>query len=149
PYSNFRSHWLASKYGLDSMNKPRSPDTIGPAGAYDIIYMFAYGVIAVGDEPLTGPNMVKYGLRKMVPGMGIMKYTIGPTHIQDPFPMLATGQPIDIEGTSGRLDFDKDTMMMHGEARSDIQIWCLPKGSAGTVADAAIYSGHYYDHLTD
>jgi branched-chain amino acid transport system substrate-binding protein len=141
PYATFRTEWFSSTY---SMGGTVSPDTMGPAGAYDIIYMLAYSTIAVGNNPLTGPNLVKYGLRNMVPGANIPKITIGRSHISDPFALLGQGKPIDIEGTSGQLDFD-----VHGEAKSDIQVWCVPKGTAGNIADAAIYSDLYYDYALD
>lgn len=144
PYSNFRFAWNGSAYAKDDMGNPRSPDTIGPAGAYDIFYMFAYSAVAVGSNPLTGPNMVKQGLRKMVPGMNVPKVTIGPLSITATFAKLTAGTAIDIEGSSGPLDFDQ-----FGEARSDIQVWCVPKGAAPTIAAPAIYSGRYYDSATD
>ncbi|MFT3774668.1 MAG: ABC transporter substrate-binding protein [Minicystis sp.] len=113
PYNTFRTAWYASSY---AMGGTRSPDTIGTAGAYDITYLLAYSAVAVGSNELTGPNMVKYGLRKMVPGMNVPQVTIGPGSIVNTFPKLAAGMAIDIEGTSGPLDFDK-----FGEAPSDIQ----------------------------
>ncbi|APR84860.1 Branched-chain amino acid ABC transporter, amino acid-binding protein [Minicystis rosea] len=137
PYNTFRTQWFASSYAKGGT---RSPDTIGTSGAYDITYLLAYSAVAVGANPLTGPNLVKAGLRKMVPGTNVPQVTIGPSSIVNTFPKLAAGQPIDIEGTSGPLDFDT-----FGEAPSDIQIWCVPKGS-GTVADPSIYSGRYYDY---
>lgn len=140
PYNAFRLAWNGSPYATDSMGNPRSPDTLGPAGAYDITYMFAYSAVAVGQNPLTGPNLVQYGLRKMLPGSNVPKVTIGPQAITSTFPKLTAGTPIDIEGTSGPLDFDA-----HGEALSDIQIWCVPPGTAPAVASPSIYSGRYYD----
>lgn len=144
PYNNFRLAWNASPYAQDSMGNPRSPDTLGPAGAYDITYMFAFSAVAVGQNPLTGPNMVKYGLRKMVPGMNLTKVTFEQKGIIGTFPKLTAGTAIDVEGASGPLDFDQ-----FGEARSDIQIWCVPPGSGGATASPAIYSGRYYDSGTD
>jgi branched-chain amino acid transport system substrate-binding protein len=138
PYKAFRSAWLASSY---SANGTISPDTLGPAGAYDITYMLAYSAVAVGKNDLTGPNLVKYGLRKMVPGMNVQKFTIGPVALAqgDIFTKLQSGQAIDIEGTSGPLDFDK-----YGEAASDIQIWCVPPGAMPPVAKSPLNSGRYY-----
>lgn len=143
PYADFTTAWNASKYAMDG-----SPDTLGTAGAYDITYMLAYSAVAVGTDPMTGANLVKFGLRNMEPTMATphpQQVHIGPLTIMDTFPFLQKRTRIDIEGTSGHLDFD-----VAGEAISDIQIWCLPKltamsGSTGMVADPAINSGLYYD----
>jgi hypothetical protein len=51
---------------------------------------------------------------------------------------------IDIAGASGPLNFDPAT----GEAKSDIQIWCLPKSASG-AASPSVYSGLVYDALTE
>jgi branched-chain amino acid transport system substrate-binding protein len=135
PYNNFLIHFNGSAYSSDG-----SADTIGPAGAYDIFYMLAYSAVMVGNNPLTGENIVKYGLRKMVPGQNIPKVQIDPSTISTTFPMLAGGNGIDIQGTSGPLDFDAK-----GDVKADIQIWCVPKGTGSNVGDPAISSGLYYD----
>jgi branched-chain amino acid transport system substrate-binding protein len=142
PYAAFRSEFTGKYPSL-------SPDTLGPAGAYDIVYLFAYSAIAVAanQQPLTGPNMVKYGLRRMVPGAGIMQFTIGPSHTSDPFGLLLQGKPIDIQGASGPLDFDQ-----YGQSGGDVQIWCVPPMGGPTTSTnppgASIYSGVYYDGQT-
>jgi hypothetical protein len=50
------------------------------------------------------------------------------------------GTSPDVFGAAGPLDFNLAT----GEAPSDIQIWCMPRGSDGT-AQSAIGSGLYLD----
>lgn len=139
PYANFRTEWMASAY---SQGGTLSPDTLGPAGAYDIVFMFAYSAVAVGNQPLTGANMVKYGLRHMLPGQGVTaQATVGPQDISSTFTLLLGGVSFDIKGASGTLDFDQ-----YGEAASDVQIWCVPKGTP--VAGAGTNSGLYYDSAT-
>lgn len=141
PYGTFLLSWSSSKYASSDATQ------LGVAGAYDIAYMLAYSAVAVGSNPLTGANLVKYGLRKMVPGNNIEKVIVGPGNgvIQDTFTSLLAGKAIDIEGTSGPLNFNQ-----FGEAASDVQIWCVPKGTGGKIAGSAITSGLYLDSsLTD
>jgi Periplasmic binding protein len=137
PYNNFLIHFGGSPYSSDG-----SADTIGPAGAYDIFYLLAYATVMLGNKPLTGPNLVKYGLRKMVPVMGqsLPKVQIDPTTISGLYPMLGTGSAFDIQGASGPLDFNDK-----GDVKADIQIWCVPPGKGGTAGDPAKSSGLYYD----
>ncbi|MFO0761195.1 MAG: ABC transporter substrate-binding protein [Byssovorax sp.] len=142
PYATFLNTWDSSAY---SMGGTVSADTLGPAGAYDIIYMFAYAAVANGQDPITGANLVKNGLRHMEPveGMNIPKVTVGRMQINDAFAKLQAGSAIDIEGTSGPLDFDK-----YGEAPSDIQVWCVPKGTGAKVTGTAFNSGRFYSAST-
>jgi hypothetical protein len=137
PYNNFLLHYNGSPYSSDG-----TADTIGPSGAYDILYMLAYSTVMVGSNPLTGSNLVKLGLRKMVAStMGnVPLVQIDPSTIAATLPMLAGDTPINIQGTSGPLDFDDK-----GDVKADIQIWCVPKGTAPAVGGAAIPSGRFYD----
>ncbi len=136
PYGTFLLNWSSSNYSKGDATQ------LGVAGAYDITYMLAYSAVALGTNPLTGANLAKLGLRKMVPGTNITKVVVGPGSgaIQDTFTSLLAGKSIDIEGTSGPLNFNE-----FGEAPSDVQIWCVPPGTGGKVASAAITSGLYLD----
>jgi len=58
---------------------------------------------------------------------------VGADKINTAFMPLQTGSNIDFNGASGPLDFDVTT----GEAPSEIQIWCIPKNSAGDAAGKA------------
>ncbi|MEO7329182.1 MAG: ABC transporter substrate-binding protein [Minicystis sp.] len=140
PYASFLAQWSASPYSTGEANQ------LGTAGAYDILYMLAYSAVAVGAKPLTGTNMVKYGLRKMVPAMGATKVQIGPGNgaINDTFTKLTSGKLIDIEGTSGPLDFDE-----FGEAPSDIQIWCMATAPAPKLVGDPLNSGLHLDSKTN
>jgi branched-chain amino acid transport system substrate-binding protein len=131
PYSTFLATWDAS---------PHIPavDTLGPAGAYDITYLFAYSAVAVGQDPPTGANLAKKGLRKMTPPPAMPVVTVGRPGINDAFQKLQAGVAFNFEGASGPLDFDE-----FGEAQSDIQIWCVPPG-AGKPASPSISSGRFY-----
>ena len=141
PYATFLAQWNTSTY---SMGGTVSADTLGPAGAYDITYMFAYSAVMVGQSAPTAPNLVKLGLRRMVPGPNIPKVIVSRANISDTFSKLQAGLAIDIEGTSGPLDFDVGSDKKYGEAASDIQIWCVPKGAAPKAAGPAFNSGRYY-----
>lgn len=112
---------------------------------YDILYLLAYRRAAVDPTccELTGTSLVKYGLRKMVPGPNIPKVEIGSQGIYDATAKLSSGTAIDIAGASGPLNFDQ-----YGEAQSDIQIWCVPPGAAPNAAGPVINSGRYFDSGT-
>jgi len=47
---------------------------------------------------------------------------------------------VDFRGASGELDFDWNT----GDAKSDIQIWCLPRSDDGK-AGGAVHSGLFLE----
>jgi branched-chain amino acid transport system substrate-binding protein len=80
--------------------------------------MIAYGIAANGSNPITGVNIAK-GLTKLVGGTE--KIDVGPARLGAGVAALSGGGSVDLNGTSGPLDFDPST----GEARSDIAVWCL------------------------
>jgi ABC-type branched-subunit amino acid transport system substrate-binding protein len=143
PYATFRVSWFASEYNVSG-----SPDNLGVAGAYDIMYMLAYSAVAVKSDPMTGANLVKYGLNSMAPIMGHSappEVIVGPTASTSTFTKMTARAQINFQGASGPLDFDIKT----GEALSDIQLWCVPPNHAGgPFALPAINSGVYYDSTT-
>jgi branched-chain amino acid transport system substrate-binding protein len=137
PYGTFLSAFSASSYAVDG-----SADTLGPAGAYDSLYLLAYSTVMVGTNPLTGANLVKYGLSKMQKTSGLPTVQIGRSNIASAFPKLGTGSPINVTGASGPLPFDAK-----GDINSaDIQIWCVPPSTAPStdVGGAATHSGVYF-----
>lgn len=141
PYGTFLTEFSASGYSSDG-----SADTIGPAGAYDILYLLAYSTVMVDKNPLTGPNLVKYGLSQMQKTAGLPQIQIGRSNILTTFPQLTTSMPINVTGVSGPLPFDGK-----GDIQTaDIQIWCVPPASPPDtdVSGAAIDSGLYFDSAT-
>ena len=110
------------------------------AAAYDAAYVLAYGVVAIGATPLTGPNLVE-GLKKLVPPGP--RIDVGAGGMNDAFAALLAGKNIDFNGASGPLDFDVTT----GEAESDIQIWCVDVDKTGK-ANAFKNSGEFYNATT-
>ena len=98
---------------------PENPTLVfGMAGAYDATYMIAYGIAANGSKPITGIEIAK-NLAKLAGGTE--KIDVGPARLSAGFAALTSGGAVDLNGTSGPLDFDPAT----GEARSDIAVWCL------------------------
>lgn len=115
-----------------------SPATFGAAGAYDIVYLLAFGMASAGTQPLTGTNIARGLLRTVPPGTSIR---VGPGALNTGFGIMtnASGGNMDFQGASGPLDFDLGT----GEAESDILIWCMRANSQG-VAVRQLESGLLY-----
>ena len=122
PFNGFLTEFSSSAYKGDG-----SADTLGPAGAYDILYLLAYSTVMLGNKPLTGPNLVKYGLSlmKKPPPAISTKIQINRDNILSTFSQLGTGMPIDITGVSGPLPFTGKGDI----TTADIQIWCVPPGT--------------------
>ncbi len=115
-----------------------SAQTFGAAGAYDIMYLFAYSAVAAQAKDLTGPQLAS-GFSRMVGGS--TKIKVGKAAINQAFQILSTdGAAMDFDGASGPLDFDLKT----GEAVSDIQIWCLPKPDMQGMVGSGAPSGVSY-----
>lgn len=106
--------------------------------AYDAGYLLAYASIAAGTK-LTGAT-ISMGMKHMVPPGPLVD--VGPNQLGTAFTALQAGSNIDFNGASGPLDFDVTT----GEAKADIDIWCI--GVDGTGAPAFQSSGQYYDATT-
>ena len=125
-------------------NDGTSPATFGAAGGYDIVYMLAYSAASltaqgVPNPAVTGPDLAS-GMANLVPqGATTMMFPVGGNNINPAFMQLINGGRIDYVGASGPLNFD----LTHGEAPSDIQIWCLSTNTDPTQAE--VNSALYYD----
>lgn len=146
-FTSFINSYKA-KFGADP-----DPNVFGTGGAYDIVYMLAFSAVSQGSKPLTGQNLAAGMATLIPPASGTVPMIsagnsadIGTAFgaLQDAASQMKTGSVIDFTGASGPLNFD----LKHGEAPSDIQIWCMPVGS-GQPAGAAKQSGYYYDAQTD
>ncbi|MCC6528471.1 MAG: ABC transporter substrate-binding protein [Polyangiaceae bacterium] len=129
------------KYSLRFPSDGTSPDVFGGAGAYDATYLLAYAAVSLGATPVTGATLAA-ALRAGRLGSTTTTadpLSVGQTGINAAYQKLVAGQSIDFAGASGPLDFDLAT----GEARSDIQIWCMPQDAGGN-AQGGIGSGIYY-----
>jgi hypothetical protein len=128
---------------------PAYAGTFGAAGGYDIVYLLAYSAVGTTSVtgkpgvPITADNLIK-GFSRLVPATGATPISAGPgTNIQTAFGVLTqpTGN-IDYTGASGPLDFNIMAGKT-GEATSDIQVWCVSKGTA--AGPTTQNSGLYYD----
>jgi branched-chain amino acid transport system substrate-binding protein len=133
PNARFVAHY-SEVYGEDVMR------TFSPNSSYDAFYVLAYSTYALGQEAVTGPALARTVGRLLPPGRSI---DVGPNGIFDAVNALATGGHIDLNGATGRLDFDVDT----GEAPVDLAILCV-KQEADSVA-ASVESGLVYDATAD
>jgi branched-chain amino acid transport system substrate-binding protein len=129
-FDNFAAAYVNAFPGVGA------PTTFGAAGAYDTIYLLAYGGIAANGAPFTGEQLAR-GLAKTA-DVEATVIVAGPTAYGDASNELQNGKGINYEGASGPLDFDVQT----GEAPSDIQVWCVDAAETGP------FSGRYYDAKT-
>ncbi len=93
--------------------------SFGAAGSYDAAYLLALSAVSLGAGELTGKALAQGFSRLVPPGERIQ---VGASRINRAVTDLSAGQNIDFDGASGPLDFD----LQHGEALSDISIWCVP-----------------------
>jgi hypothetical protein len=115
--------------------------TATPNGSYDAFYLLAYAVVALGDEPVTGPSLSRAIRRLMPPGKEV---DVGPLDILNGFGALRAGANVDLGGTIGRLDFDLAT----GEAPVDMAVLCVGVDRTG-LATEGIESGLAFDAEAD
>jgi branched-chain amino acid transport system substrate-binding protein len=131
-FVTFRGHFI------DESHDDASPDVFGTAGMYDITYLLAYSIVALGSQPITGANLngaLQVDFTAASPTVNVSK------DITSTFTRMQKMQPFNFEGASGSLQFDPTT----GEAPSDIQIWCLPDD----VNTAGSNSGLFYSADAD
>jgi len=130
---------LFNAFNIQYLGKYQSNATVfGMAGAYDSLYLLAYGIVSLGSQPVTGTNLSN-AMAKMVGGSST---NVGAAGIKTAFQVLQSGNAIDINGASGPLNFD----LTKHEAISDITVWCISKDGNGNPIYAA--SGRFYDSTT-
>ncbi len=107
---------------------------------YDAMYLLAYGMLAVGDKPITGIALAD-ALKKMSKGTPV---DAGPTsgNINKAFDAIQSSGEIDYNGASGPLNFDPKT----GEAKADIDIWCIGRNAQNMPV--FLSSGAHFDANT-
>lgn len=133
-FQAFASHYEAQT------NRPDDLIAFGVAGAYDSAYLLAYAMVAHAEQVPTGAGLVQ-GLGLLVPDPKAPVVHVGPGSINFGFDSLDKSGRIDLEGASGKLDFDLET----GEAESEILLWCVnTSGSVPSVPD----TGETYDPAT-
>jgi branched-chain amino acid transport system substrate-binding protein len=116
-YPAFQSDFL-SHYGID----PGSTSFI--AHTYDAVYVVAlgcaYAVGSSGTSELTGSRIAE-GLKHLSSGTSV---ALGPTDFTAGRNAVQGGGTVDVQGASGKLDFDPAT----GEAPGAIELWQVDGG---------------------
>ncbi len=111
--------------------------TLNPSSTYDGVYALAYAVFATRARPVTGPDLARGLARLAGPGKRI---ETGPTALFEGIAALGRGEPVDLEGASGRLDFDAAT----GELTDDFSLLCPGVDAlgrpAGDVESGVVYA---------
>ncbi len=107
-----------------------------PNSAYDAWYLIAYATYAIGLGPVSGPALAESVARLVPPGESI---DVGTTGIFKAFENLGRGQNVDLNGSTGGLDFDLKT----GSAWVDLAILCADAAGhegveSGLVFDAKV-----------
>jgi branched-chain amino acid transport system substrate-binding protein len=130
---------LFNAFNIQYLGKYGTNATVfGMAGAYDSLYLLAYGIVSLGTKPITG-QALSDAMAKMVGGQAT---NVGAAGIKAAFQVLQSGNAIDINGASGPLDFD----LTKHEAISDITVWCISKDGSGNPIFAPF--GRFYDSAT-
>jgi serine/threonine-protein kinase len=111
--------------------------TFSPNSSYDAFYVLAYATLAVGGERVTGTSLARAIGRLLPPGRPI---DVGPSGIFEALNALSSGERIDLNGATGRLDFS----LYSGEAPVDLAILCV-KSEANGSAPELVESGLTYD----
>ncbi|WP_394829050.1 ABC transporter substrate-binding protein [Pendulispora albinea] len=118
-----------------------SPEATGAVNAYDAFYTLMYAIVALGDKPMTGPNIAG-GFSRLIASAPALPS--GPAAIHEAFRLLTEGSSFNYEGASGPLDFDMTT----GEPHSDIQLWCVREDNNGKITDPITIPAAYFSTTT-
>jgi serine/threonine protein kinase/ABC-type branched-subunit amino acid transport system substrate-binding protein len=98
--------------------------TLAPNSTYDAFYVIAYAVAATADRVTAGDQLAHAVSRLVPPGTVV---DVGPSGIFTALTVLRRGENVDLNGTTGRLDFDLAT----GDAPADLAIVCADVGESG------------------
>jgi serine/threonine-protein kinase len=119
----------------DKITRAQAPNT-----SYDAFYLLAYAAYARGaNEPVTGESLAASFARLIPPGTPI---DATPASILDGATRIRRGESIDLQGATGKLDFDVET----GEALSDVAALCMEVQDGR--ASGSVESGLVYDVTT-
>jgi ABC-type branched-subunit amino acid transport system substrate-binding protein len=120
----------------DKISRASAPNT-----SYDAFYLLAYAIYTRGaNEPITGESLAAAFQRLIPPGAPV---DATPTSILDGVTRIRRGESIDVQGATGKLDFD----LRSGEALSDVAVLCVDVDSGGRAV-GSIESGVVYDVTT-
>ncbi|MCA2979146.1 MAG: ABC transporter substrate-binding protein, partial [Myxococcaceae bacterium] len=121
-YLDFRTRYLAT-FRSD-------PDGFSYTGhSYDaaMVVMLSAAWAARDDGAVSGPRLSD-GMRQLSAKTG-PRFRLGPTEWRDAAAALGRGQPIDVEGASGELDFDVNT----GAPSARYEVWRVADAGFSTV----------------
>jgi ABC-type branched-subunit amino acid transport system substrate-binding protein len=128
---------LFEAYYLSRVHDGTSPQSVGAANAYDAVYLLSYLTAGLANGLLTGHRLAE-GIRGLMPGPGVPRVEVTPSEINNGLALLERVGRIDLDGSSGPLDFDLAT----GDTAADTQIYCISRDATGR-ANGASYSGWY------
>jgi branched-chain amino acid transport system substrate-binding protein len=111
--------------------------TFSPNSSYDSFYLLAYATYAAPDGGATGTGISRGLLRLLPPGAPV---DVGPEGIFSALEALSAGRNVDLQGATGKLDFDVAT----GDAPVDLTMLCLGVDGHGMATDG-IESGVVFD----
>jgi hypothetical protein len=134
-YNKFASNFIAAQF---PDNPP--PGSLDANTSYDAFYTLVYATVSVGPAPLTGATIAAAVANLTPAGGGKTLEPVGPEHLNDALTRLAQGEKIDIDGTSGPLDFNLQT----GDVAQENQVFCIPADASGK-AQYPPFSGYGFD----
>jgi branched-chain amino acid transport system substrate-binding protein len=100
--------------------------TAAPNTSYDAFYLAAFATYAAGREAITGASLARAMARLVPPGTPV---DVGPSGVFAAYTALARGEHVDVNGTTGPLDFDLTT----GEAAVDLAVLCAEVDARGAA----------------
>ncbi|HEU4403692.1 MAG TPA: ABC transporter substrate-binding protein [Polyangiaceae bacterium] len=113
---------------------------LGGAGAYDGVFALAYLITALGELPLTGPNLAGQFARLM----GGTPLETGPANLELGYQIIQSGGTLDLFGAHGYDDFN----LQNGDGVQDVQFECYPRDPSTRLALPPLSSGLSYDLKT-
>jgi hypothetical protein len=133
-FNQFRGNYTATQ------STAGSPYQFFANTSYDAFYVFVYSAVSLGGQPLTGSNLAA-GIANLVPvpNMTLTPIKVRPDDVGQALGLLSSGKKIDLEGTSGPLNFDLTT----GDVAQENQVWCIPVDKNG-MATFPPYTGYGY-----
>lgn len=126
---------LRTRFPEFSSQPPLFNGTIN-AVIYDTVYMLSLAVTAIGDQPLTGPNLSK-GLRRVADANGGTAVPWGSAGLSPAVAALSRGESLLYTGVSGKILFDKN-----GDRPGNPFVFCVPPGPSNSPGTQLVESGY-------
>jgi serine/threonine protein kinase len=105
--------------------------TQAPNSSYDAFYLVAFALLADADARPTGASLARTIAARLIPPG--TRVELGPPGILTAFNALQGGGRLDLNGTTGPLDFDPAT----GEAPFDLALLCTKLDDRGAAVGSA------------